>query len=111
MSNPETRLARALDQRTTPFASAAELEALARLHGDLRDGDRWGAWVYRVQSSVLAFHPDPSRAPSYEVDLARTPTRDAVLDWVFQVSAKPWATDADVGALVRALRVVTDGGL
>lgn len=105
--NPETRIARALEEQATPFASAAELEALARVHGDLRDGDRWGAWIYRAGPGVLDFQRDPPRGARFEVDLAQAMTPATVLDWLFRLSGKPWATDADVGALVRALRTVT----
>ncbi|MEU6265552.1 hypothetical protein [Saccharopolyspora shandongensis] len=40
---------------------------------------------------------------SYEVDLDDCLTSARVLDWIMQITAKPWATDATIAGLIRAL--------
>lgn len=108
MTNPNERVDRALDRRARrsggplPRAiSMAELEEVFGEHGDLRDGDRWGRWTYHAGPRVLCLEEK-----AYDVDLDRCRTAEEVYDWIVHIAGKVWATDADIGALVRALRVV-----
>ena len=59
---------------------------------------RWGEWRY-VSRNLTLVHEHPR----YEVDLEDCRDSASTLDWIAQVSQKPWASDATVGALVRAL--------
>ncbi len=100
--NPTTRIARALATAPERFLTLGQLEAVVRAEGDVRDGDRWGRWIYRPGTRALYIQPY-GNGGEYEVDLGRCRTPSDVLDWVSHISMKTWATDADVGALVRAL--------
>lgn len=61
-------------------------------------GDRWGNWEYNAETFVLW-----NEKTSYEVDLERCSTSAEMLDWIFQVAGKAWATADELGHLVEAL--------
>lgn len=60
------------------------------------NGDRWGRWT--LHDGALDFE-----GGIYYVEIARVHGLSGIADWARQVSEKRWATDADVGALVRGL--------
>jgi hypothetical protein len=53
----------------------------------------WGCWKYHPENLTLECRDE--RGFIYEVDLERCSTSAEVLDWIFQVSKKTWAT-ADI---------------
>ena len=61
-----------------------------------RTKTQWGSWRFEKSNWTL-------RHPKYEIDLARMDTTGDMLDWIFQVSMKSWATREDVGYLIEAL--------
>jgi hypothetical protein len=101
--NPTARLDDALRARSPDFITLADVDALMAEHGDLRDGDRWGRWTYDASVNVLSI---PAYGPTtlpYEVDLDRCGSELDAWGWAAHIGRKVWATDADVGALLRAL--------
>ncbi|MBM2826472.1 MAG: hypothetical protein HW403_536 [Dehalococcoidia bacterium] len=64
-------------------------------------GEAWGPWRYNRDNLTLEFWR--GQKLRYYVDLERCRNSAEILDWVAQVSDKSWASDADVGQLVRAL--------
>lgn len=61
--------------------------------------DSWGPWRLHLQTYVL-YHAAKNY---YYVDLEECTTSARVLDRIIQVSKKPWADDATVAGLIRAL--------
>ncbi|MDP2959664.1 MAG: hypothetical protein Q8N53_24890 [Longimicrobiales bacterium] len=65
-----------------------------------RHGDTWGPWRYDADAQVLIYGSGTVR---YRVDLDRCRTSPETMAWVRQVAGNSWATDADLGALLRAI--------
>ena len=53
----------------------------------------WGCWIYHPENFTLECSDE--RGFIYEVDLELCRTSAEMLDWIFQVSKKTWAT-ADI---------------
>jgi len=62
-------------------------------------GDQWGKWKFDAERLALVFGNG-----EYEVDLENMNSSAQMLDWIFQISNKSWATRKDVGDLVQALQ-------
>lgn len=77
------------------------------------DGQTWGDWKYDKSRLVLELdRPDRYGGRDwYEVDLERCDSGAAILDWVLQVAAKAWASEEDIGYLIRALESTVGPGL
>lgn len=70
----------------------------------MKDGTaRWGRWFYvsDQDTGVLHYRDDDGSEP-YEIDLATCDRGTEILDWILQIEGKNWASDADIGALIRA---------
>jgi hypothetical protein len=65
--------------------------------------DRFGSWQLDAGRSLLVH--EKSR---HEIDLLELNRPAQMLNCIFQVNAKDWATDADLGTLVQALGYVFD---
>ena len=65
--------------------------------------DRFGNWRIDVARSVLVHEKS-----GHEVDLLEMNRSAQMLNGIFQVAAKDWVTDADLGNLVQALGYVFD---
>jgi len=66
----------------------------------LFNGRRWGNWeldAKRLRLSILW------GSSTYWIDLTRIRNSAAMLDWIFQVEHKGWATEKDLADLLRAL--------
>jgi hypothetical protein len=100
-----TRLGQqALMETSMTIMSLGEaIAAGAREQGEQLKRARWGKWRFNREAMTLT-HDEHD----YEVDLERMQASAAVLDWIFQVSAKNWATSEDIGDLVRALDLLVD---
>ncbi len=59
---------------------------------------KWHPWTFN-RSNLTLEHPN-----SYWVDLERCNTSAEMLDWIFQVNTKGWATPEVIAGLVHALR-------
>lgn len=64
---------------------------------------QWGVW--RLENSRLIHYGEGEGHWSnrYSVNLEAMNTAAQMLDWIFQVSSKTWATREDVGNLIEAL--------
>jgi hypothetical protein len=65
------------------------------------DGERWGKWEFDAESLVLKYRENGRN--EYEVDLGNITSSAGMLDWIFEVSSKTWASREDIGNLVSAL--------
>lgn len=82
--------------------------SVVRVRSRPRHGATWGRWTYDERALVLCYHDDAGRW-LYEIDLERIRDGAELLDWVAQVAGKRWASEADLGHLVRALGELADG--
>jgi hypothetical protein len=64
------------------------------------------AWRFEPTTLVLALYIDERYL--YEIDLEQCTTSAEMLDWIFQIAGKPWASDRVIAALVRLLDVLLD---
>lgn len=60
----------------------------------------FGNWKFDKKNLTLT-HSGAGRG--YEIDLERCTTSAEVLDWIFQIESKTWASAEDLGELVRAI--------
>ena len=65
--------------------------------------DRFGSWRIDIARSILVHEKS-----GHEVDLLELNRPAQMLNCIFQINAKEWATDADLGNLVQALGYVFD---
>ena len=63
-----------------------------------KHGQRWGNWRLNAANLTLE-HVNGG----YYVDLEKMNTSAQMLDWIFQVRGKVWASDQDMGNLLTAL--------
>ena len=68
---------------------------------EVYDGQMWGRWVYRRANNTLLIE-EPVQ-DQYAVHLDPCTNQVEVLDWIVQVSSELWATENDIGHLVRAM--------
>jgi len=62
----------------------------------------FGRWHINAKAGTVVLHVHQGHY--YDVPLTEMKTSAITLDWIFQVEEKTWATDADIGNLVRAIR-------
>lgn len=82
---------------------AADCEPL-----DLAKDHDFGVWHYCADEYILTFglnHHD------YEIDLEGIGTSDGMLDWIFHIAEKSWATSAVVHDLVLAFCEIFGRGI
>ena len=65
----------------------------------------WGRWRLHPKQLVLVFEDDRR---SYEIDLERLRSSAGMLDWIFQVRQKIWATPQVLSDLLAAFRDIFD---
>lgn len=65
----------------------------------------WGPWKLDRINRVLRI--DSANGP-YEVDLGSCRSSPEVLDWIYQITGKPWADDAVLAGFVRAIGDILD---
>lgn len=61
---------------------------------------RFGKWTVN-ESKLTLDHDD-----GYQIDLEEMTCSAEMLDWIFQINAKPWATVDDLGQLIKALNTI-----
>ena len=74
----------------------------------------WGRWTFNPSNSCLETHITSTAL--YQVDVEEMTNSASILDWIFQVSEKTWASSQDTGDLVKAIvellgRGVASGGI
>lgn len=79
-------------------ASKFESQSKRRRERVLSGSVKWGRWTFDPSDNTIEIRPR-----GYWFELSRLDSSTAVLDFIAQVSGKAWATNADVGALVRCL--------
>lgn len=73
-------------------------------------GKRWGRWQYNKEQLILDYlDPRKGGKSRYYVDLERCRTGAQILDWILQIAGKDWASNEDIGNLVRALDRLGNG--
>ena len=70
----------------------------------------WGNWDLNVGNACLEFN-DPQMGMIYQIPVDEISTSAEVLDWIYQVEEKTWASDVDVGHLVSAMREILGRGI
>ena len=66
----------------------------------------WGPWTYNPDFLTLDITVGVGYI--YEVDLERMPTSAGMLDWIFQIASKEWATTEVVSGLIQVLNDCLD---
>ncbi len=82
--------------------SDGELMSLAELLKQPRRRPDFGGWFLDRKALCLVFRDGKGRE-LYDISLTRCRTSAQVLDWIFQIANKRWATDGVIAGLVRAL--------
>lgn len=59
---------------------------------------QWGAWVFNPKNYTLGHATE-----GYEIDLDEINSSAAMLDWIFQILGKKWATAKVMHDLLQAL--------
>ena len=77
-------------------------EELAELIHDRETRTEWGAWRYRADNLTLELSDDAGRY-LYYLDLEHFKTSAEMLDMIFQVAGKTWATDKIIADMIHAL--------
>jgi len=65
------------------------------------DEDRWGKWRFDARLLDLVF--EENGREQYAIDLKDMNSSAQMMDWIFQVNMKSWATREDIGNLIQAL--------
>jgi hypothetical protein len=63
-------------------------------------GRQWGEWRFDVERLCIVFD---GKAGGYEIDLEKINQSSAMLDWIFQIQTKVWATARVTKDLLNAL--------
>jgi len=72
-------------------------------------GRAWGDWTLDTKRRVLVFEGRPTAQGflgSYEIDLENVRDSAAMLDWIFQIRGKRWATSKVLRDLINALNAI-----
>lgn len=64
---------------------------------------RWGDWKLTADRGALEYEPN-----GYYIEFYRMRTSAAVLDWIFQIEGKSWATPQVMADLLCAIRETVD---
>ena len=68
---------------------------------------QWGKWKLNIPARCLEHKTNPSQLP-YQVFLGDINNSSSMLDWIFQVSSKTWATYKDISDLISAFEDIFD---
>lgn len=76
----------------------------------------WGRWTLNPSNACLETDITVSGGPIYQVSVDDMKDSASILDWIYQIEEKTWASSQDVGDLVRAIveilgRNVCGGGI
>jgi hypothetical protein len=72
----------------------------------LLNGRKWGNWRLDAERLCLEFLTHGT--VTYEIDIERIQSSAGVLDWIFQINQKSWASDKDIADLVQAFDDIFD---
>ncbi len=88
-------------ERPDEMPHTMSLEEIMQALKDKRTRTVWGAWRYVATNFTLECQDE--RGCIYDVDLERCRTSAEVLDWIFQIHGKTWATAEILKDLLDAL--------
>lgn len=76
----------------------------------------FGRWTINPEACTLEISPSGGGHDTYQVALEEMQDSASILDWIFQLNEKTWATAEDVGYFVEAVeylfgRGVAGGGM
>jgi hypothetical protein len=71
------------------------------------DGRQWGKWKLNIPDRCLEHRTGPGQPP-YQVPIDGINNSSSMLDWIFQISSKTWATYKDISDLVSAFEDIFD---
>jgi hypothetical protein len=77
---------------------------------------QWGNWKLNTKNACLEFNDPKSNSMIYQVFVDEMTDSAQILDWIFQIEEKTWASSKDLGDLVSAVveilgRSVASGGI
>ena len=77
---------------------------------------QWGRWTFNPRNACLEIEIVAGHGVEYQVPADELKSSARILDWIYQLRDKTWATSADIGDLVQAIRDlfgrgVASGGL
>jgi hypothetical protein len=72
----------------------------------VRDGQRWGNWKLHADNLTLVLNHGEEKP--YDVELEMIRDSASMLDWIFQVQSKAWATNKITGDLLAAFHDIFD---
>jgi hypothetical protein len=73
----------------------------------MRIEENFGTWLFDQHRLTLEHMGDPM----YNIDLESITSAAEVLDWIFQIEEKSWATDAEIADFVRAIEYLFGRGI
>ena len=64
---------------------------------------KFGKWEIDAKTGLLRFVDPSIPGLNYEIPLYELNTSAEILDWIFQINEKTWASPTDIGNLVKAI--------
>lgn len=76
----------------------------------------WGVWELNKENACLEYVDPDSDILIYQVPIDEMTTSAEILDWIFQIEEKSWATKVILGEFISAIvdilgRAVCGGGI
>jgi hypothetical protein len=72
---------------------------------------KFGRWTFNTTTAALESEIAPGTQVTYQIPLEDMQNSAAILDWIYQVAEKTWASPADIGDLVHALEYIFGRGV
>lgn len=66
----------------------------------------WGRWTLNPNNACLE-----TQNPTYQIPVDEMTSSASILDWIFQIQEKTWASSQDVGDLVEAVADILGRGV
>jgi hypothetical protein len=96
-----------MKKKAKPTGNFSTLEQFVgreiRRRKELKRSPRWGEWRLNAKALTLTHSQT-----NYEISLDEMTDSAQILDWVFQIQAKAWATPDTVSSLLDALADLLD---
>lgn len=84
-----------------------EINLLSRKELDPKP-TRFGDWKLNPKRMTLTLTWTQDRPRTYTIELQECKTSAELLDWIFQISRKPWISGKQLADMLRALQVILD---
>lgn len=72
---------------------------------------QWGNWSLNTGNACLEYPGQLPDMPLYQIPVDEMTNSASILDWIFQVQEKTWASSSDVGDLVGAIESILGRGV